>query len=325
MKAIDYSIKAYYPQTHPEHPIEFIQSRNREFYTQFEGHSVVIELEFTPSVIDSISIGLMTSTKLHIVAYTSPDQTDPVNLLEKKIPKFSEHVKTYLYKASDCFPNYQDFPFCGMKLEIDNLEERRSFNINYIQLLAPKQVMQDTSPPPARSNLNKSSFITPAASKSTDKCFKQSTLPEFYTNESNNESDTLIVSNSVEEALQNSPEIAKQQNRLISSIKKIHKTGVSSKKKKLTNSYSDLLNGYLVSCVVNDEMMKYEVIQLCEVLGAVYIEDLEDRPRYVISDGSDIELLEKLQSQDMQIVSIEWLRECLIRKELVPIEIYLVY
>lgn len=81
----------------------------------------------------------------------------------------------------------------------------------------------------------------------------------------------------------------------------------------------------MISCYVEDEMMKYEVMQLCDVLGAVFVEEATDRLTYVITDGSNREALQKLEEDGMHIVSIEWLRECLMKKELVPSEIYSLY
>lgn len=334
MKAIDYTIKAYLPHTHPGHPIDNIQSKNKEIYTQFEEHAAFIELEFTPCVIASLSIAVMASTNLRVIAYSLPDKSDAVDLLEKKITSFNDELKVGTYKASECFVSYQYLSFTGMRLELENLEERRPFNLNYISLMTPKEVKQDTpSPRPlSRTNFYKNSFTTPTASKprptpkdSSDSHYKQSTLNDLMGFGQTNGSETLLVVGSVEETLQNSPEIAKQQSRLLSNIKRTPASSASPKKKKPTNSYSDLLNGYLVSCVVEDEMMKYEVIQLCEVLGAVYIEDVADRPSCIISDGSQPEMLPKLHDEGMHIISIEWLRECLTMKDLMPIEIYSLY
>ena len=94
----------------------------------------------------------------------STDQNQLSNLNnnknEKKITSFNDELKVGTYKASECFVSYQYLSFTGMRLELENLEERRPFNLNYISLMTPKEAKQDTpSPRPlSRTNFYKNSF-----------------------------------------------------------------------------------------------------------------------------------------------------------------------
>lgn len=253
MKAIEYSIKSSFPPTTSGNSIDNIQSKNRDCFATFEGHSAAIELEFPPCVISSINIGFMTSTELRIVAYSLPDKSDAVDLIERRIPYLRESCNACVYSAEQYFPNYSSRVFSGMRVEIENLEERRPFNLNYIILMTPKENCIGTPSPShgPRPNFYRNSFTTPNNSKpkqapkeSTEKGLKQSTLTNFVGIGASNDSETLVVNSSVEESLLQTPEIAKQQNRLLSSFKKTPNTSSAPRKKKLTNSYGELLVKY---------------------------------------------------------------------------------
>ena len=253
MKAIEYSIKSSLPPTKPGYPIDNIQSKNRDCFATFEGHSAAIELEFPPCVISSINIGFMTSTNLRIMAYSLTDKSDAVDLIEKKMPHLKDSCYACVFNSVDYFPDHSSRVFSGVRVEIENLEERRPFNLNYIILMTPKEnIIGTPSPTPGpRPNFYRASFTTPnnakprqAPKESTEKNLKQSTLTDFVGIGPSNDSETLVVGGSVEDSLLQTPEIAKQQSRLLSSFKKTQSTSSTTRKKKLTNSYGELLVRY---------------------------------------------------------------------------------
>jgi hypothetical protein len=253
MKAIEYSINSSLPPTKPGYSIDNIQSKNRDYFATFEGHSAAIELEFPPCVISSIHIGFMTSTNLRILAYSLPDKSDAVDLIEKRIPYLKESCNACVFNSDQNFPNHSSRVFSGVRVEIENLEERRPFNLNYITLMTPKEnIIGTPSPSPGpRTNFYRASFTTPNNSKpkqapkeSSEKSLKQSTLSNFVGMGPSNDNEVLVVGNSVEENLLHTPEIAKQQSRLLSSFKKTQNTTSATRKKKLTNSYAELLVRY---------------------------------------------------------------------------------
>jgi hypothetical protein len=189
MKPIVYSIKSSLPPTKPGYSIDNIESKNRDYFATFEGHSAAIELEFPPCVISSIHIGLMTSTDIRILAYSLPNKSDAVVLIEKRIPYFKGSCNACVFNSDQNFPNHSSRVFSGVRVEIDNLEERRPLSLNYIILMTPKENIIGTpypSPWP-RTNFYRPSFTTPNSSRSRK--------PRKESTEENLRQSTSIITN----------------------------------------------------------------------------------------------------------------------------------
>ena len=92
--------------------------------------------------------------------------------------------------------------------------------------------------------------------------------------------------------------------------------------KKPTSSYENLLNGLIISCYIQNIMEKIMLIELFNIMGAVYYEEYCDSVHVLISDGTNEELLREAKREGANVISQLWVYDCIDARKKLEFEIY---
>ena len=98
--------------------------------------------------------------------------------------------------------------------------------------------------------------------------------------------------------------------------------GYSNYPKRPSNSY----NGILFDCIVFVSFFgdgKQQIIELCEALGATYINEYSDIVQYIITDGIDLDIRKIASDNNKTLIHYRWLCDCAKLRCKTDINVYL--
>ncbi|CAG9314571.1 unnamed protein product [Blepharisma stoltei] len=349
MITIDYQIINCQPLEDGE-DAQNILSINKAKVLEFHSGQGSITIQFPKTKIEEITLCLGSSASVQIGAFNSPDQTDMVYLIESQESVVGALEKTIKY-SSNLFASHKDTKFSYAKLDISSTSSNGSLKIFYWILKSPR----DSGSSPPRSNhmtVNSRSFYSSPPAKRTLEIsknpktdlsnsiqrfdLKQSAFDEIPRKRkidydtpraSRNPIDNRIgINNKIRSEnkkqedktinIEDGETIA-EQNSIFQDIQNRKQRVLRShtQKKEPTNSYKNVLNNCLVSSAVQDPGKSIIISELCESLGAIYIEELDRSVEYLVSDGTNTRKMDEARQLGIKIVRIDWLIFCLRKRK----------
>lgn len=290
MQSIDYDILSFEPQENPT-SIKNITSTLKDTYWETSLAQASITIKFKKCKIQDISLCLSNSVRLTITVYNEPDQSDSKIILECEETVYKPKAINY---NSGLLREAKHKEFSYGRLDISSIIENESIKIYYWIMKTNRE--NQSSPirnihPPADpkafyhspQKYPTSKFEASKKRKLGSDSFIVSSAKNYDLSRSNlkllkNESKTVSIEDG---------KTVSEQNKIFEDIQNRKKRVLRSQtaKKEPVNSYRCILNSRIISCSIEDEELLTTVIELCDVLGAIYLEKLESSVSYLISDG----------------------------------------
>ncbi|CAG9317009.1 unnamed protein product [Blepharisma stoltei] len=286
---------------------ESLQNPNEHTFFRTDAKEVTFDLKFSETKINEIHYWAMGNTQITILASNDNDPATQDRLIFSHIDTQGSFIKKEIYTAEKEFPSSLNKLYTSIRLIVRNLSSSTELRVNYLGMVPEytnnSQSLMDNpkefSPPIKRL---KESIPIKKHNESPIPCPKLVKHEPFFSSISQATPKSTIYRQTHLTFDQQS-----QQDRLRSLI------AVNSppKVKNPTNSYKDLLNGCVIICQLEDEVAKLIAQELCEVSGACYIESYTDDVQYLISDGSDENLILQVRRNGGFIVRLQWLYDCI--------------
>ncbi|CAG9333961.1 unnamed protein product [Blepharisma stoltei] len=326
-RVINYQIsQVNFPEISIE-PIENIKSVNRNTHWEINSQEGTVDLEFPETTIGEIDIGAMSSIKLKIVGWLHT-QKDSTLFFQKSI-KRKESLNAIVYRIEKDFPTAQNKTFTSLRLFIENKEKKQGIMMNYF--IVKTEVIDETT----NSIGLKKSFCESkeqemkSAQKNHNghngKKLNKEILggisdffgPEHLAIKSNKifQPPALDWSKPSQTALINPPQVRDPP----PSPKREASVKIP------TQSYSNILEGCIISCNIVNLAQKRVIEELVEAMGGYFIQENKDAAQYIISDGTTYSNLLEDLNNGVTIVAPQWIFDCITNRRKMEPSAYLLF
>lgn len=324
MQTIDYKVTRHNPKSFSSN-INNILTNDKTKFWEVHSDSATICISFDKSQIDEVSLNFAHPTRFTIEVYNDQNESDTRFLLEKE-----ETNLNLKYSVNADFPAFKGTEFKYARLHMTTSDLSGNLKIYHWIMRSNR----DKAPTVSKINqpkLNTIQFYMPANNNKNPvhRPVSQLSTPRKKSIEQvlpkQNIIQTKLSGKILTKSIQNveleeekyenfgasmdNPDFIEEQQKILNDIRnkkqRTLRSFTSTHKKEPTNSYKNILQNCIISCAVHDPNLMIGISDLCETLGACFIEDLDESVTHFISDGSNNFLTERAKELNVSVVEID--------------------
>ena len=264
---------------------ENMRTESEEECWEARTEKAVFLLVFGETEVHEVKIGVRSSVNVRLDAANESDLSDRVTFIDKPEYCTSHSLKSASYRNTEVtFTQYSDRRFSRLQVQLSNIEPKQTMKVVYIRLFKVATELKRRSEEPAY--IPKRPKIDPFPATSTPAL--PQTPPETPPYKP---SPVAIPVKPTIQVTHKLPSVCYD---------------------KAETSYNQLLHECVVTCLDDSEHVR----RLCDCLGAVFLDHLEEYTTHVVVGEGLIELCRDIGERTRaKLVSVGWLESCLEERE----------